>query len=274
MSKPVLKWAGGKGKLLEQFAPLLPESINNYYEPFLGGGAMFFSLEEQKRFSGVAYLWDINDRLINFYQCLKSNPARLIHTLETHAALYQADPEHYYYSVRAKQAFSGMEGAGNFGFLNKTAFNGLYRVNQQGKFNVPWGRYKKPLICDPVALQEASKALKVSRLQSRGFRGVWPYPKPGDFVYLDPPYIPLSDTAGFTMYNLAGFGPEDQLAVRGLVDTLTQRGVNVMISNSDCPDTLELYSKYKIYRVEISRGITSTAPNSKKTVTELVITNY
>lgn len=206
--KPPIKWAGGKTQLLSQLRPLYPKRFNLYLEPFVGGGAVFFDLQPDN-----ALLLDSNFELINFYQVVKDNPSELLKDLEGHR-----NEKDYYYEVRSLDPtqMGSIERASRFLFMNKTCFNGLWRVNKKGKFNVPFGRYKKPNFWDRENLYMVSVALQNTEVICSDFSSVLEYATPGSFVYLDPPYHPLSETSNFTSYTKDSFGKEEQRPVKEL----------------------------------------------------------
>jgi len=256
---------GGKNRVLPQLLPLLPERFNRYHEPFVGGGAMFFSLQP-----GKAELWDINAELINCYQVIRDQVEDLIPALSLHR--YEKD---YYYALRAldPREMAPVQQAARTICLNRTGFNGLYRVNQSGTFNVPFGRYSNPTICDAPNLRLCSQALAKARIDSRDFGDLRSTARRGDFVYFDPPYVPRSATAGFTNYNPGGFGWDDQERLAELFTTLAARGVHVMLSNSDVPVVRELYADFTIATVMASRNINSRA-DRRGAVSEVVVRSY
>ena len=267
-AKPFLKWAGGKSQLLPQYAPLFPKKFNTYFEPFLGGGAVFFYLAPQK-----AILSDINKELISTYNVVKNGVEELILELKKHK---QKNKEKYYYRIRDldPDALSPVERAARLIYLNKTCYNGLYRVNSQGKFNVPFSSYKNPLICDEEGLRAASFALQSADFRVGDFEEItFNLAKPEDFIYLDPPYYPLSDTANFTGYIPEGFGKREQERLAGIYKKLDKLGCYLMLSNSDTPFIRELYRGFLIETVEAGRAINSKAEGRGK-ITELVILNY
>ena len=264
--KPPVKWAGGKGQLIPQFEPLFPkESYELYLEPFVGGGAVFFHLTPQR-----AVLIDSNDELINFYRVVRDHPEELLEDLRKHK-----NDREYYYSVRAQdpQQLLPVERASRFLYLNKTGYNGLWRVNSKGKYNVPFGRYKNPRIADRENLLLVSRALKNAEILCGDFGRVLDYAIPGAFVYLDPPYHPLSETANFTSYTPDAFGEEDQRRLAEVFRKLDLTGCLVMLSNSDTPFIRELYRGYDLRVVYAKRAINSRA-DGWGPVTELVIRNY
>ncbi len=266
--RPFLKWAGGKSRLIQQYIPYFPKSYQNYYEPFLGGGAVFFHLQPNG-----AILTDINAELITTYCCVRDNVEELIYILKEHKNRHNRD---YYYSVRANSEFTGLEQAARLIYLNKTCFNGLYRVNSQGKFNVPLGRYENPNICPEDLLREASAALFTSEIKQANFADVLNYATSSDdFVFCDPPYHPISNTSYFTGYSQNSFDKKDQEYLRDICVELASRGVKVMVCNSDCEFIRSLYKQinFNIYLIEAARSINS---NTKKRgmIYELLITSY
>jgi DNA adenine methylase len=249
--RPFLKWAGGKGQLLGGLHACVPKSYDRYFEPFLGGGALFFSLRPAK---GV--LGDINREIVDCYTAVRDEVDSLVRALRDHR--YEVD---HYYTVRdANPAdLSLVERAARTIFLNKTGFNGLYRVNRAGKFNVPFGRYAKPAICDEENLRACSAALANAELVAGDFERVAARAKAGDFVYFDPPYVPLSRTAAFTAYAPGGFDLDAQSRLAAFFDKLAARGVALLLSNSDVPEIRKLYARYRIRTVAATRAINSKA---------------
>jgi len=269
LPRPVLKWAGGKGQLLPQLLKRLPDSFGAYHELFIGGGALFFELSRQGLIAS-ACLSDINSSLIDMYLALRDCVERVITTLQQHK--YE---EEYYYRVRAidPTELSLPERAARVIYLNKTCYNGLYRENRRGEFNVPFGRYKNPTICDEPNLRAASAALQDVDIRRRHFSAILDHARPGDFVYFDPPYHPLSATANFTAYDRHGFGPDDQRQLRDVFATLSDRGVAAMLSNSDAPFIRELYAGFRVEQVLATRAVNSKADGRGK-VAELIVRNY
>lgn len=263
--KPPVKWAGGKGQLLPQLAPLFPKGFGTYHEPFVGGGAVFFHLLPER-----AVLIDNNPDLINFYLVVRDRLEELL----AHARGHRNEKE-YYYQVRAldPETLGPVERASRFLFLNKTAYNGLWRVNKQGKHNVPFGRYKNPKIVDEENLRRVRAALQKAEILLGDFSLVLEYARPGDFVYFDPPYNPLSDTANFAEYTMEGFGPEDQERLCRVFRELDRRGCFLMLSNSDSALIWQLYEGFDIRRVWAKRAINSR-PEGRGPIAELVIRNY
>jgi DNA adenine methylase len=264
--RPFLKWAGGKSKLIQQYTDYFPKDYKTYYEPFLGGGAVFFYLNPSS-----AVLTDINAELINTYRCVRDNVEELILCLETHQLNHCRQ---YYYEVRQWKNLSVIEKAARLIYLNKTCFNGLYRENSRGEFNVPLGRYKNPKICNPSLLKSVSSALQKTQLEVRPFEDILNYATSrDDFVYLDPPYHPLSSTSNFTAYSREAFSPKDQIRLKEVFTELASQGVKVMSSNSDCEFIRELYRDFKIYPILASRLINSKA-SKRGRISEVLITSY
>ena len=263
--KSPIKWAGGKTQLLSQIKPLYPKRFNLYLEPFVGGGAVFFDLRPDN-----ALLLDSNFELINFYQVVKNNLDELLHDLEKHR-----NEKIYYYEVRSLDStqMGSIERASRFLFMNKTCFNGLWRVNKKGKFNVPFGGYKNPNFRDRENLYMVSVALQNTEVICSDFSSVLEYATPGSFVYLDPPYHPLSETSNFTSYTKDSFGKEEQICLADVFRELDERNCNVMLSNSDTEFIWSLYKDFDITVVYARRTINSKG-NKRGPVSELVIRNY
>jgi DNA adenine methylase len=268
-ARPFLKWAGGKGRLLGQYEPFLPPVIDTYYEPFLGGGAMFFHLAGRSR---RAVLGDINPELVNVYCCVRDNVEALIRYLRDHQRWHCPD---YYYEVRQRQSLrSPVERAARLIYLNKTCYNGLYRENSQGHFNVPVGRYKNPAICDASLLRTASAALQIADIQAFSFDTLLERSlSPRDFVYFDPPYHPISPTSSFTGYSRYGFTGNDQAQLAQVFRTLAEQGQQAMLSNSDCELIRSLYAGFPLHAIQAARAINSRAGRRGK-ISELLITSY
>ncbi len=264
-ARPFLKWAGGKAQLLEQLRPLLPTRFANYFEPFVGGGAVFFGVRPP-----AATLSDVNSELVKTYEVVRDRPSALIAALKRHR--YEKD---YFYSVRDQNPaeLSVVERAARMIFLNKTAFNGLYRVNSRGQFNVPFGRHRQPQFCDEDNLKACALALEHVRLENADFEAVLGDARRGDFVYFDPPYVPVSDTAYFTSYIPGGFSWADQQRLAAVVSRLAARGVKVMLSNSDVPALRELYRDFRVETVTATRRINSRV-DGRGSLTEIVVLTY
>ncbi|UBF27744.1 DNA adenine methylase [Kovacikia minuta CCNUW1] len=264
--RPFLKWAGGKGQLIQQYLPFFPNQFSTYYEPFLGGGAIFFHLLPTR-----SQLMDINPELVNVYLCVRDQVETLIVQLQEHQNHHSSD---YYYWVRSQTEAAPVERAARLIYLNKTCFNGLYRENSKGQFNVPMGSYKNPTICDPDLLRAVSTVLQSTRIEVGHFEAILDEAKsPQDFVYFDPPYHPISATSKFTSYNRYSFCTEDQIQLRDVFKVLAGRGVKVMLSNSDCPFIRNLYQDFPIHTILASRAINSNAGKRGK-ITEVLVTSF
>ncbi len=263
--KAPVKWAGGKTQLLIQYMPLFPNKINCLIEPFFGGGAVFFYLTPHR-----AVLIDNNEELINFYMVVKHKLELLLTDLQRHE-----NTKSYYYLIRGEDPASldDIRRASRFLFLNRTCFNGLYRVNSRGQFNVPFGRYKNPRIIDEVNLRRVSAALQEAEIMCADFSKVLDVAGPEMFVYCDPPYHPLSKTANFTSYTADAFKEEDQRRLADVFRELDRLGCKVMLSNSDTPFIRELYEGYDIRTVTARRAINCKG-SGRGPVSELVIRNY
>jgi DNA adenine methylase len=264
-AKPFLKWAGGKRQLLSRLRTLVPSSYKRYFEPFVGGGALFFDLRPKK---GI--LSDVNAEIIDCYLAVRDHVGELISALKEH----DHDSKHYY-QVRATdpRSLSLVERAARTIFLNKTGFNGLYRVNRSGQFNVPFGRYANPNICNETNLRACSAVLAGTELIVRDFEEAVKTARAGDFVYFDPPYVPLSRTATFTAYAAGGFGPDAQARLADVFGQLSGRQVSVLLSNSDVPRIRKLYAPYHVEVVKASRAINSKA-SRRGPVSEVVVCSF
>ena len=269
---PVLKWVGGKRQLLETFKPLLPSRITTYCEPFVGGGALLFHLQPK-----TAYINDINPDLIRVYTVIKNDAEALIAELEK----YENTPE-YFYAVRdwdrdkeRYTALTDVQKAARVLYLNKTCFNGLYRVNNAGEFNSPFGNYRNPNIVNAPVLRAVSAYFNAAdiHMTSMDYAEVLKTVPKGTFVYLDPPYDPVSETASFTGYSKGGFSRADQIRLRECCDDLTTRGIKFMLSNSATDFILEQYAAYNITIVQAKRAVNSVA-SKRGDVDEVVVRNY
>lgn len=272
---PAWKWAGGKRQLLPHLLPLVPATVHSgrtkYFEPFVGAGALFFAVQPR-----LAVINDTNSDLMAAYGALRrDNLERLIHRLQTYESYHRARGEAFYYQTRSAQPKDMIERAARFIYLNKTCFNGLYRVNKSGMFNVPFGKYENPTICDVDRLRACSKALHGNvLLTSIDFETIAGNAKKGDFVYFDPPYVPLTATSNFTAYGKDGFSDDDQIRLRDLALKLKNRGVKVVLSNSSADRVLELYDRFdnfSITFVDACRAINSDA-KKRGQIKEVIIT--
>ncbi len=275
--KPFVKWVGGKRQLLKQFSSMglyppdeFDPNKDTYFEPFVGGGAVFFDLLPKK-----AVLSDMNLELVTTYIVIRDNVESLIKLLKT----YKYDKD-FFLKIRAKkiEKLSDLQIAARFIYLNRTCFNGLYRVNGKGEFNVPFGSYNNPSICDAVNLRKVSLSLAKVEIKHQDYKEVLKKAKKGDFIYFDPPYYPVSKTASFTSYTKDVFLDKEQIELRDTFVELHKRGCFVMLSNSDTPFINEIYSeikdkKVKINKVQAGRAINSNASKRGK-VFEVLVTNY
>lgn len=277
--RPFLKWAGGKRQLLPELVARVQRlgRFRVYHEPFVGGGALFFELAGLGLLGHGVVLSDVNVRLMETYQGVRDHVEDVIALLQEHAARHGKD---HYYQTRATLPATVVARAARIIYLNRTCFNGLYRENSRGGFNVPMGRYVRPRICDPDMLRAASRALQGARLEVRPFDGVLDVAGPGDLVYFDPPYVPVSETASFTSYARDGFGMDDQGRLASVFAQLARRGVHVMLSNSRTRAVLDLFEPLvasipglRIDTVLAGRAVNSRADRRGK-VEEVVITNF
>jgi DNA adenine methylase len=269
--RPLLKWAGGKRSLIQRIVDLFPGDFRerSYHEPFFGGGAMFFHVEP-----GSGSINDINYRLMNFYRVVRDEPEALIEE----ASKYVYDEGEYYMrrGMFNSEGLTEVEYAALLLYLNKTAYNGLYRVNSKGEFNVPFGRYVDPTIVKPRSIARASRLLRNVEIHSEGFGYVIDVAKEGDICYLDPPYHPASETANFTDYSMNGFKMRDQERLRDLCVELDRRNVTFVLSNSDTEAVRELYvdiCSFKIVSFRTRRMISSKV-SSRASGHDLLITNW
>jgi DNA adenine methylase len=273
-ARPFLKWAGGKRQLLEQFGLLYPQTFERYIEPFVGSAAVFFGIRERVdlRFAALS---DNNEELINCYRAVRDDVEGLIRRLRTHKKRHHEELPAHYYAVRDldPSRLSSVQRAARLIYLNKAGYNGLYRVNAEGRYNVPVGSYKDPPICDPELLRAASVALQDVRIDVRDFESWLADARSGDFFYIDPPYVPLSKTANFTSYVPGGFGPDEQSRLASFVAGLNKRGARFMVSNSDTALVRELYRGFEMRRVRARRAINSNG-KARGRISELVIMNY
>tara|TARA_B100001750_G_scaffold209536_1_gene189501 strand:- start:2613 stop:3443 length:831 start_codon:yes stop_codon:yes gene_type:complete len=269
--KPFLKWAGGKTNLLGQYEPLFPEWSGDYFEPFIGSGAVFFYLSARPEERNY-YLSDLNREIVDAFCAVRDDVEGVIKLLAKHQQLHSKD---YFYQVRGlvPQNLSALEKAARTIYLNKTCFNGLYRVNKKGEFNVPMGNYKKPSILQIETLKAASRALSPADLSTGHYSVLVDKAQAGDFIYLDPPYHPLSKTAMFTNYVAQAFGEKDQMELAEVVTALSKKGCLVMESNSNTDFIKDLYKGFKIQEVWARRSI-NREKSKRGAITELVVTNF
>lgn len=248
--RPFLRWAGGKTRLLKLLRPHFPAEFATYYEPFVGGGAVFF--DSGHRATSGAVLADLNPELINCWLCVRDEPAALLEALDAYDGM---DTEPQYYAVRdGEQPDGAVERAARFLYLNQTAWNGLWRVNRWGRFNVPWGA--RPFRgMTPEEMLGLSELLRPADLREADFREVLSEPRAGDFVYLDPPYLPVSDTSKFYLYTEKRFRRPDLAELAGVCRELTERGVHWVLSNRDTPDVRELFSGACIVPLTTRRSV-------------------
>lgn len=277
-SKPFLKWVGGKGRLLDQLLPYFAEARKDegrYFEPFFGGGAVFFALSPVS-----GRINDINKALMSAYSNVKTSVDSVIEQLKVLEGEYislDADARQEYFYERRREynqePHDTIRKTALLIFLNKTCFNGLYRENRKGEFNVPHGRYANPTICDDTTLRATSKTLLYVDISSDSFENSVVDAKEGDFVYFDPPYYPLNPTSSFTSYSVDDFSIDDQRKLKAVFDDLTGRGVKVALSNSDCDFINELYKEYRIEKVWAGRSINSVGSKRGK-ITEVLVLNW
>ena len=275
--QPFIKWVGGKRGLIEQILPLFPKDFNDYYEPFVGGGAIFFELfTKGLLYNKKVILSDINGELINTYKVIKNNPFELINNLEQFKKQHTKE---FYYKIREldrKENYnelSNLEKATRFIYLNKTCFNGLYRVNKKGYFNTPIGSYKNPNIANRDVILSASKALQNVQIVQQSFKEIIKQAKKDDLVYFDPPYYPLNNSSNFTSYDSNCFLENEQFELFELFDKLSDMGVKVVQSNSDTKFIKDLYKNYDIKIVNANRFINSKG-NGRGKITEVLIRNF
>lgn len=271
--QPFTKWTGGKRQLLGELRSYMPENYNRYFEPFVGGGALFFDLAPEQ-----AVINDFNEELINAYRQIKDKPVDLIDLLLGHKENNSKD---YYLELRAADrdgrlaSMTDVERAARILYMLRVDFNGLYRVNSKNQFNVPYGRYKNPKIVDVDLIHQISGYLNENDIEilQTDFADAVAGAKIGDFVYFDPPYIPLNETSSFTSYTHEGFSYEEQVRLRDTFKELTDRGVYVMLSNSSSPLVEELYQDFNVHFVEAQRT-NGAKSSSRGKISEIIVTNY
>lgn len=272
LAAPVLKWVGGKRQLMGEIEKVLPKTYTTYYEPFIGGGAVLFELQPKK-----AVINDVNSELINLYNVIKDDVELLIEDLRKHE-----NTSEYFYTIREMdrdrelyEKLSNIEKASRIVYLNKTCFNGLFRVNKSGEFNSPFGKYKNPNIVDEVTLRAVSKYFNKADIKilnsdfEQSLKGI----RKGSFVYLDPPYDPVSSSANFTGYDKGGFNRDEQIRLKKLCDKLDKKGVKFLLSNSATDFIKDLYKDYNIKVVKAKRAINSNG-NARGEVDEVLVRNY
>lgn len=269
---PVLKWVGGKRQLLAEIEKYFPEKYSTYYEPFVGGGAVLFHLQPKK-----AVLNDVNNELINLYQVIKDDVESLIEDLRKHK-----NESEYFYEIRKKDrdekvynSLTNVQKASRVIFLNKTCYNGLYRVNNSGEFNTPFGKYKNPDIVNEITLRAVSRYFNENKIifKCGDFEDALKGIRKGAFVYLDPPYDPVSDSSNFTGYAKGGFDREEQIRLKELCDKLNEKGVKFLLSNSATPFIKELYEGYTVKIIKAKRAINSKG-DKRGDVDEVLVMNY
>jgi len=273
LAAPVVKWVGGKRQLLKEIEQHLPDRNSHYYEPFIGGGAVLFHLQPRK-----AVINDTNSELVNLYRIIQARPEELIEDLRKHR-----NEEDYFYHTRAldrdKAVYAGLtevERASRIIFLNKTCFNGLFRVNSAGEFNTPFGRYKNPKIVNDITIRAISSYFNENNVEIRNtdFEAALDGIKAGSFVYFDPPYDPVSTSANFTGYTKGGFDRNEQLRLKQLCDRLDGMGVKFLLSNSATDFIKELYSGYnELVTVSATRAVNSKA-EGRGAVDEVLVRNF
>ncbi|MDU1911097.1 DNA adenine methylase [Fusobacterium sp.] len=268
---PVLKWVGGKRQLIPEITKLLPKKITKYYEPFLGGGALLFHIQPEK-----AVINDLNEELINCYNIIKKEPIKLIKSLKKHK-----NNSEYFYKIRELDRtneyinLTDVEKASRIIYLNKTCFNGLFRVNSSGEFNSPFGKYKNPKIVDEITIKAMSDYFNNNHIEiystdyKKALKGI----RKGNFVYFDPPYDPVSDSSNFTGYTKSGFSKQEQIELKKLCDQLNKKGIKFLLSNSATDFIKELYKEYYIESVNAKRNINS-CKDGRGNIEELLIRNY
>jgi DNA adenine methylase len=278
-AKPFIKWVGGKGKLIPELEKYFPKEFNRYYEPFVGGGALFFYLKQTKNIS-FSSINDINGKLITAYKQIQQNPEKLISLLKNIEAEYKKlsleDQEKYFYQKREfynKENVDELITTSHLIFLNKTCFNGMYRENSKGEYNIPFGDQKNPTICDEENILSVSKCLKNTEITSQSFEESVKNCQKGDFIYFDPPYYPINVTSSFTSYSKNSFGPKEQEKLRDVFASLAKRGCFVMLSNSNTSFINDLYKDFCINYLAAARSINSKGDKRGK-IKEIIVTNY
>ncbi|MDY3965954.1 MAG: DNA adenine methylase [Prevotella sp.] len=292
-ARPFIKWVGGKSQLIEQLEAQLPADFDNwenvtYIEPFVGGGAMLFYMLQRYPNINHAIINDINSDLATCYRTVRDTPEQLISSLKDIEKAYLAletedGRKDFFMAVRERyneKNLDPIENTTKFFFLNRTCFNGLYRVNKKGLFNVPFGKYANPTICDPETIRKDSELLQRVEILNGDFEATFEYAHGNTFFYFDPPYRPLSDTSSFNDYAKEAFNDDAQIRLKEYCDRIHEAGFRFMLSNSDCKGKNEednffdvLYQAYQIERVWASRNINSN-PNKRGKLTEILVHNY
>jgi len=276
-AKPFVKWAGGKRQLVAELLKHLPKEFNNYYEPFVGGGALFFELYNSGFLKNrQVLLSDINEELINSYKVIRDYPTKLIEQLKEFKAKHSKE---FYYQIRELdrnenyQNLDKITKAARFIYLNRTCFNGLYRVNKKGEFNVPMGRYKNPQIVDEKNIFAVSQALQNVTIQHCDYKEVLKYANGNDFIYFDPPYYPITETANFTSYTQEEFLEKEQTELYETFKELSNRRCFILESNSDTDFIKNLYKEFTMKEVLANRAINSNGGKRGKII-EVLIRNF
>lgn len=270
---PILKWAGGKRKLIPEIKKRIPKNYNTYFEPFVGGGSVFLTLQPEN-----CCVNDFNSELINVYLVVKNNLTELIEILKVHKEKHSKE---YYYKIRALdrtsdiEKMNAIERAARIIYLNHTCYNGLYRVNSKGQYNTPMGKYVNPKILDENNLVKANEYFNEHNVifLNGDYCKTFEYMKENDFVYLDPPYDPITASSAFTMYTEFGFNKDDQIKLKEFCDKLTEKNIMFLQSNSDTEFIRELYKDYKIEIVQMPRMINSKG-DKRQNINEVLISNY
>ncbi|MGI6119434.1 MAG: DNA adenine methylase [Desulfosporosinus sp.] len=269
---PIVKWVGGKRQIIDQITKYVPKTFSTYYEPFLGGGAVLFELQPRK-----AVVNDINSELINLYEIIKDNAEELIEDLKQHR-----NEEDYFYGIREldrdKDKYNKLtpvQRASRIIYLNKTCYNGLFRVNKAGEFNTPFSNYKNPNIVNEITLRAVSNYFNRAKItfNCKDFEEVLKGARKGAFVYLDPPYYPVSDTANFTGYDKGGFDRDEQIRLKETCDKLNEKGIKFLLSNSATDFIKDLYKDYRIEVIQAKRAINSKA-DKRGEIDEVLVMNF
>ena len=274
-AQPLVKWAGGKRQLQERILSTFPSFTGTYFEPFLGGAAIFFALNPKK-----AVLSDVNEGLVNLYKCVQADHLEVLAECKKLESKYNKldldGQSELFYKIREtynSNERSGVKTAAHFLLLNKAGFNGIYRENASGGFNVPFGKRNNLVLATVSNLELVAKALKKAKISLQGYENVESAAQPGDLVYFDPPYVPLSITSAFTSYSKGGFGEAHQIELARVFRALSEEGVHVALSNSKTPLVEKLYKGFKLQELSATRQI-SARTSGRASVTELLVTNF